>query len=93
MQTDTNENNQRVYDINRIKNKLGIEAAENLLVCQEISGCDIASRLYGVEKPAVVSLSLRDGMFEHACKIFITLGSNHQEIVEAGEKDLLPIYK
>ena len=60
MQTDTHGNNRRLYDIKRIKNKLGTEAAENLLVCHAIliyillsSGCDTTSRLHGVGKPAV----------------------------------------
>ena len=82
-----------MYDIKRIKNKLGTEAAENLLVCQAMSGCDSTFRLHGVGKPAVVSLSLKDGIFKDACKIFMTPGSNHQKIVEAGEKALLRICK
>ena len=77
----------------RIKNKLGTEAAENLLGCHAMSGCNKTSRLYGVGKPAVVSLSLKDGIFKNTCKIFMTPGSNHQEIIEAEEKALFHIYK
>ena len=47
-QTDTHKNSRRLYDIQRIKNKLETEAVENLLVCQAMSGCDTTSRLYGV---------------------------------------------
>ena len=93
MQTDTHGNNQRVYDIKRIKNKLGTEAAENLLVCHAMSGCDTTSRLHGKVKPTVVSLSLKDGIFKDACKTFMIPGSNHQEIGEAREKALRRIYK
>jgi len=81
-----------VYDIKRIKNKLGTEAAENILVCHAMSGCDTTFRLHGVGKPADVSLSLKDGIFKDAFKTFMTPGSNHQEIAEAGEKSLLRIY-
>ena len=78
MQTDTHGNNQRSYDIKRIKSELGTEAAENLLICHAMSGCDTTSRLHGVGKPAVVSLSLKDVIFKNAGKIFMTPGSSHQ---------------
>ena len=93
MQTDTHGNNQRVYDIKGIKNKLGTEAAENLLVCHAMSGCDTTSRLRGVGKPAGVSSSLIDGIFKDACKTVMTPRSKHQEIAVAGEKALLRIYE
>jgi len=93
MQTDTHENNRQVHDINRIKDKLGTEEAENLLVCHAMSGCDATTRLHGVGKQAVVSLSLKDGIFKDACKIFITQRFNNQEITEAGEKILFWLYK
>ena len=82
-----------MYDIKRVKNKLETEAAENLIVYHAMSGSDITSRLHGVGKPAVVSLSLKGGIFKNACKIFMDPGSNHQEITEAREKDLIRIYK
>ena len=83
---------EKTDELKRIKNKLGTEAAENLLVCHAMSGCDTTSRLHGVVKPTVVSLSLKDGIFKDACKTFMTPGSNHHEIAEAGEEALLRIY-
>jgi hypothetical protein len=76
-----------VYDIKRINNKLGTEATENLLVCHAMSGFDTTSRLYNVGKPAVVSLSLKDCIFENAWKIFMRPESNHQEITEAIQRE------
>ena len=38
-------------------------------------------------------MSPKDGIFKDASKTFMTLGFNHQEIVKAGEKAMLPINK
>ena len=60
MQTDTHENNQRIYHLKRIKNELVTETAQNLLICYAMIGCDTTSTLHGVENPAMVSLSFKD---------------------------------
>ena len=76
-----------------LRAKLGAEVCDSILFVHAISGCDTTSRLYGISKPAVLSLFVSNETFRSCSKVFYDSNASRDQIVQAGEQAVLLLYK
>ena len=75
----------------KVKEQLGKEVCRNLLFLHAITGCDTASRLYGVGNPTVLKKLENVLSFKEQANVF-SCHSAVSDVVTAGEKALVSLF-
>ena len=70
--------------IQQLQSKLGPTVCDNILVAHAFTGCDTASRIYGIGKSAVLQ-HLAKQQFLNTIQVFGRSDATQDEIVQAGE--------
>ena len=83
----------RYMDIAEVRGNLGEEICRNLLFVRAILGCDTTSRMFGFGKATVFSLIQKDEYFCEQAAVFSSSESSKSDVIEAGEKALMCLYK
>lgn len=81
----------RIWDINMVKKKLGLDTCELLPVIHAITGCDTTSRMFGIGKEAVLRKVISDSDMKEYANVFLRQ-SSMAEIAGNGEKLVSRLY-
>lgn len=82
----------RYLNIQKAQEVLGDKICHNILFIHGIIGCDTTSRLFGHGKALGLSL-IKDKSFVEAAEIFKRDGASQKDVIVAGERALMSIYK
>ena len=74
----------KVWDIQKTKTLLGEETCKLLPLSHALTGCDTTSRIFGISKPAVLKVLLKDNTFRLLSATFLNANSK-ADIIKAGE--------
>lgn len=83
----------KYLNIGLVVEKLGESVCGNILFAHAILGCDTTSRLFGIGKAVGLTLLKNNDIFCQQAVVFGNPNSTPAEIVAAGEKALVCIYK
>lgn len=83
----------RYLDIKKAQSVLGDKVCSNILFLHAVLGCDTTSRLFGHGKALALTLVKTSKPFAMAAEMFSQLGASKDDIIQAGEKAVLTIYK
>ena len=81
----------RIWDIHKLKEKLGQETCHLILFAHAILGCDSTSRIHSVGKGALKKL-MTDADFRTSAAVFMLKSASKEEVRVAGEDALLMMY-
>ena len=81
----------RIWDIKRTRNILGNGICKILPVLHAFSGCDTASRIYGIGKGILLKKALSEQEFRDLTAVFLQ-DATHNEIEKAGESLFVRLY-
>ena len=73
----------KVWDIQKTKTPLGKETCKLLPLSHALTGCDTTSRIFGISKPAVLKVLLKDNTFRLLLATFLNANSK-ADIIKAG---------
>ena len=80
-----------VYNVQSIKDELGVSVSAHLLVAHAITGCDTVSAMHNIGKWAPMrELKAQDCRFLEVSK---SEDASHEEIARAGEEFILKLYR
>uniref|UniRef100_K1QJM0 Uncharacterized protein n=1 Tax=Magallana gigas TaxID=29159 RepID=K1QJM0_MAGGI len=85
----TSMKNHRVWDISKAKSVLGSDSCRQLLFIHALTGCDTASRLHGIGKPAALKKIMTDIYLKSQGAVFLQENSSKEDIIKAGEEALV----
>ena len=83
----------RCWNIAVMQTMLGTEICSNILFMHALLGSDTTSSLYGIGKKVGLKLMSTNQLFLEQAKVFSRRNSNRSEIITAGEKALVSVYK
>ena len=83
----------RIWNINQTKEQLGPIVCKHILFIHAVSGCDTTSRLFGIGKGQALKTYCSSELFQEQAHVFDTNDGNKEEIVSAGEKAVICLYK
>ena len=75
-----------------MKQKLGTDVSNLIPFCHAVLGCDTTFHLYGIGKGKAVQLLLSNKSFRDSAAIFGDKLASLDDIVAAGERELLILY-
>jgi hypothetical protein len=84
---------EKFLNIRCVREKLGEDVCENILFAHAILGCDTTSRVFGFGKGVALKLVKDSECFREQAALFSNSGSSNDEIIQAGEKGMLCLYK
>ena len=82
-----------IWNIKATKQMLGPDICNHILFIHALLGCDTTSRLYGIRKGASLKRFKVSSTFREQAKVFDTYSASMHDVVDAGEKASVIIYK
>ena len=76
-----------------MRNHLGSQVTDNILFVHALLGCDTTSSLYGIGKKLGLKLISTNQVFLKQAKTFANRNSTKDDVIVAGEKALIEVYK
>ena len=86
-------NTRRIWNIKKTKSVLGPDVCANILFVHAVLGCDTTSRVHGIGKGAALAKVRTDMQFRDQATVFNRPDATKDEVIAAGEKSLLCLYK
>ena len=83
----------RCWDISVVKSTLGSGVCNNILFVHAFLGCDTTSYVHGFGKSTALKLIRNNKDFEDQAKIFANPNSAKVDVIKAGERALVCLYK
>ena len=80
-------------NIRCVREHLGETVCENILFVHGILGCDTTSRVFGFGKGVALNLLHNSECFQEQAVVFNNSASSKKEIIQAGQKAMLCLYK
>ena len=82
-----------LLNIGRVCQKFGEDLCNSILFVHAFLGCDTTSRVFGYGKGVALKLAQDSEYFRDLAKVFGNCDSSEDEIIQAGEKAMLCVYK
>ncbi len=83
----------RCWNIVVLKSKLGPQVCDSMLFVHAFLGCDTTSHIHGFGKAVALKMIRTNTNFQEQAKIFENPNSSKAEIISAGEKAMVLLYK
>ena len=84
-------NTRRIWNIKKTKSALGPDVCTNIV--HAVLGCDTTSRVHGIAKGAALAKIRTDMQFRDQASVFNRPDAIKDDLIAAGEKSLLCLYK
>ena len=81
----------RVWNIQKLQERLGEDIIMRLLFVHAFSGCDTTSRFFNTSKGSIMKL-LDNKQFQKAADVFMQPSSTQANVTDAGEKAVIILY-
>lgn len=82
-----------VWDITVVKKQLGSEICTHILFLHALLGCDTTSHLHGIGKGKSLKMFQSSQHFREQAQVFDMQSASLEDVIAAGEKALVSVYK
>ena len=83
----------KIWNIKETKSALGPETCADILFVHAVLGCDTTSALHGIGKGLALKKILIDAVFREQAQVFSQTDATKADIIAAGEKALVSLYR
>lgn len=83
----------KYLNIGRVRDTLDNAVVKNILFVHAILGCDTTSRVFGLGKALSMRMIQQKNLFEEQARVFLNSESTREEVIAAGEKAMVLLYK